>query len=186
MNETIKTILNRRSCRVYKPEQITKDELAAIIDCGLNAPSAMNAQNWYFTVVQNKDLIDWLDEHTKDALPRESKERLIARNGGDENYRVFYNAPTVIIVSGVKDDRYSLINCSLATQNMCLAAESLGVGSCIIGMAAALFNTPKSDEYIKELGVPDGYKPEYIICFGYKDMEAMKPERVADKVNYIL
>lgn len=185
MNETIRTILNRRSYRAYKPEQITKEELSAILDCGLSAPSAMNSQNWYFTVIQNKDLIDWMNEQVKPELPQASRERMIARNGGNEGYSVFYNAPTVIWVSGSKDDKYSAMNCSFAAQNMCIAAESLNIGTCIIGMATLMFDTPKGGDYMKELGISDGYKPMYAICFGYKGMDAVRPETIQNKVSYI-
>lgn len=185
MNDTIRTIQNRRSYRAYKQEQITKEQLDIIIDSGLNAPSAMNTQNWHFTVIQNEDLINWMNAKIKTELTQEFKERLIERNGGNEDFSVFYKSPTVIIVSGIKDDRYSIMNCSFATQNMCLAAESQNIGSCIIGMAALMFNTPKCDEYIKELGIPKDYMPLFAVCFGYKGMEASKPERIKNKVNYI-
>lgn len=185
MNETIKTILNRRSCRAYKDEQISNEELSFILDCGLSAPSAMNSQDWHFTVIQNKDLIDEMNMQIKKILPQPAKERMLSRNNGNENYSMFYFAPTVIIISGFNDDNYSQINCSLATQNMCLAAESLDIGSCVIGFAAMLFHSPKREEYIKKLNIPDNYKPLYAVCFGYKDMEMMKPERISGKVNFI-
>lgn len=185
MNQTIETILNRRSYRAYQSKQITSDELSAILDCGLNAPSAMNSQSWHFTVIQNKGVIDWMNTQIKELLPQPAKERMIARNDGKEDFSVFYNAPTVFIVSGLKDDNYSTINCGLATQNMCLAAESLGVGSCIIGFAAFLFNAPQSEQYIRELGISEEYKPLYAVCFGYKNMQAQRPDRVENKVNII-
>ncbi|MDA3845843.1 MAG: nitroreductase family protein, partial [Vallitaleaceae bacterium] len=58
MNQVIETIKNRRSTRKFKPEQLEKEQLEAIIEAGLFAPSAHNEQSWYFTVIQNKELIE--------------------------------------------------------------------------------------------------------------------------------
>lgn len=185
MNETIQTILSRRCYRSFKPEQLKQEELDMIMECGLNAPSALNSQGWHFTVIQKQDVIRWMNSEIIKELPQSAKDRMTARNGGNEDFSVFYNAPTVVFVSGVAEDHYSPMNCSFATENMCLAAESLNIGSCIIGLAAFLFSTPKGEEYIKELGIPDGYKPLYAVVFGYKGMEMTKPERASGKVNVI-
>ena len=56
MNGTIKNILERRSIRAYKPEQISTLELNTILEAGKFAPSAMNGQPWHFTVIQNNTM----------------------------------------------------------------------------------------------------------------------------------
>jgi len=184
-NETVKSIMERRSVRKYKPMQITDQELDCIIDCGLNAPSAMNTQNWHFTVIQNADLITWMNNKIKENMPPEAIARNKNRQGGSEDFSVFYYAPAVVLVSGDAADSYSDANCGYATQNMCIAAQSLGVASIIIGMARLLFVTPEADAYKKELGIPDGYKPLYAVCLGYADMQPEAPERLGGRVNYI-
>ncbi|MBF0442411.1 MAG: nitroreductase family protein [Oligoflexales bacterium] len=185
MNETIKTIYSRRSMRAFKPEQLKEEDVSTIIDCGLNAPSALNSQGWHFTVVQNKGLIEKMNTRIKEVLPTPARQRYLERHNGNENFSIFYAAPTIVVVSGLKDDAYTQINCALATENMCLAAESLGIGSCIIGMATLIFNSPDVDEYIKDLSIPQGYKPMYAVSFGYKNMQMTKPARIPNKVNYI-
>ena len=184
-NETIKSIMERRSVRKFKPQQITEQELDCILNCGLNAPSARNTQNWHFTVIQNADLISRMNEKTKERIPPETAAFLKERHGGREDYSVFYNAPTLIIVSGEAGNEYTDFNCGYATQNMCLAAQSLGVASIVIGMVRLLFRTPEADEYIKEFNIPNGYRPLYAVCFGYADMQPETPERLEGKVNYI-
>ena len=57
MGETLKDLVERRSIRTYKPEQIKESELQAIIKAGQFAPSAHNQQSWHFTVVQNKEIL---------------------------------------------------------------------------------------------------------------------------------
>ena len=184
-NDTVKSIMERRSVRKFERRQITEQELDCIIDCGLYAPSAMNTQNWHFTVVQNADLIDRMNDEIKENMPAEAFARNKDRQSGREDFSMFYGAPTLVMVSGQTGDSYTDANCGYAVENMCLAAQSLGVASIIIGMARFLFVTADADAYVKELGVPDGYKPLYAICFGYADMQPEAPARLEGRVNYI-
>jgi nitroreductase len=62
----LQIIKSRRSTRSFLPEQIKEDELQAILEAGIYAPSATNQQPWHFTVIQNKDLIDWLSNGFKE------------------------------------------------------------------------------------------------------------------------
>ncbi len=184
-NETIKSIMERRSTRAYEPEQIKDEELQTIIECGLWAPSAMNLQSWHFTVIQNADLIDWMNEQVRPKLPPEATERMKGRFNGRDDFSIFYGAPTLILVSGDSANGSAASDCGFATENMCLAAHSLGIGSCIVGLATLVFDDENAAEYIEELGVPSGYKPFYAIALGYPAMEMPKPARVDGKVNYI-
>lgn len=185
MNDTIKTIMERRSTRRFKPEQLSDEQIAAIIKCGLAAPSAMNTQGWHFTVIQNTHLIDWMNDQIKTVLPEAGRQRMLSLYDGDENFSVFYGAPTVVIVSGTEGDSYTDVNCGIATENMCLAAHSLDIASCIIGLAKLLFSTEKADEYIKELKIPSGFRPLHAVCFGTAAIQAPKVLRIDGKVNYI-
>ncbi len=182
MNEIINNILKRRSIRGFENKQIPKDVLEKIMECGLNAPSALNTQNWYFCAIQNSDLIKEINNNIKSNLPENFKERMLQRFNGDENYSVFYNAPTVVYVFG-EDAPWSEYNVSFATQNIVLSAESLNVNSCIIGMGRYLFE--KENNYNETFGVPENYKPMYAIALGYSDKKMDKPERINNKVKYI-
>jgi len=178
-NEVIKNIYSRRSYRAYKPYQLPENVLNAIVDSGLNSPSARNRQAWHFTVIQNKQLIDDINADALAAFPEEQRARF------KEDYHMFFNAPTIIVISGIKDDRYSLIDCSIAMQTMCLAAESLDIGSCMIGMVKPLFDSPNGEKYIQQFSLPEGYHPQFAVTFGYKSSEAKVPERLPDRVNYL-
>ncbi len=94
----------------------------------------------------------------------------------DPNYNIFYNAPLLVFVSGVKSP-YAVYDCSMAAQNMMLAAYSLGIGSCWIGTAVGIANDPK----IKvELGVPNDHEIHAAIVFGYtKSFPEAPPKRPA-------
>lgn len=176
MNETIKTIMSRRSIRAYKEEQLKEEDLKAIIDAGLYAPSAMNQQSWHFTVIQKKDLINKVNEACKVAMQRTN----------NPDFNVFYNAPTIIIVSGSDKAIAPKNDGSLAMENMFLAAASLGIGSCWIHAVTGLINTEDGKNLIKELGIPEGYSIVGSGAFGYKASESPAPApRKEGTVNII-
>jgi len=101
--------------------------------------------------------------------------------------RFFRNAPTVIIVSAPQVDRFGSINAGAATENILLAAQSLGIASCWIGMVAILARSFKVVEYGRELMLPEGFAPVNGITLGYPGAEAPPaPERKPNLVTYIL
>lgn len=185
MNETLKSIRNRRSTRSYLSEQIKDEELQAIIDAGIYAPSATNKQPWHFTVVQNKDLIDRLSNGFKE-LAKNSDNEYVKKYGSNEKFHVFYNSPTVILVSGDENNNYASVDCAAAVENILIAAESLDIGSCWIGFIAYLLNSEEGSEFVKELGIPEGFKQIHAVALGYKKFSASKaPVRKENTVNYI-
>jgi len=182
MNQVIKTIKNRRSVRKYQSQQITDDELQNIIEAGIFAPTAHNDQPWHFTVIQNQELIQLMNQESK-KLMKTSEVDWIANMGKNENLNIFYDSPTVIVVSGRKTALSPLVDCSAAIQNILIAAESLNIGSCWIGLAKFFFANP---ENVKKMNIPAGYEPYYAISIGYKDSANRRgPERNKDVVNYI-
>lgn len=182
MNQVFETIKSRRSTRKYLPKQIKKEELDIILEAGIYAPSGHNDQAWHFTVVQNKELIDLMSEESKKVMAKLPVD-WIAKMGRSENLNIFYNAPTVIVVSGKKDATSPFADCCAAIQNMLLAAESIDIGSCWIGLARFFYENP---ENLKKLNIPEGYEPHYSVSFGYKDSSSNRaPKRNKDVVNYI-
>ena len=185
MNEIIQNILNRRSVRVYTEDQIKAEDLDLIINSGLFAPSACNNQPWHFSVVQNKEIMKTLSDDSKKELLKSDNE-YFRKMGENEKYDIFYNAPTIIIVSGEKAALVPEIDCSAATENMMIAAESLKIGSCWIGLVTYLFKSKNAQEYIKMLEIPEGYEPYYAITLGYKKFPNPSPQpRRENTVSYI-
>jgi nitroreductase len=185
MNETLKIIKTRRSSRQFEAKQIKDEELQEIIEAGIYAPSATNKQPWHFTVIQNKEIIDRLSSDFKE-LAKKFENDYIKRVGENEKFHVFYNAPTVVLISGDKDSHSAPVDCAAATQNMLIAAESLGIGSCWIGFIAYLLNSEFGSEYLKELGIPEGYKQIHAVALGYaKVNRTTAPARKENTVNYI-
>lgn len=185
MNETLKNIRNRRSTRIFQPEQIKDEELDVIMDAGIYAPSATNKQPWHFTVVQNKDIIDRLNLAFKE-MARKSDNEYIRKVGENEKFHVFYSSPTVIFVSGDENNNYAAVDCAAAVENMLIAAESLEIGSCWIGFIAYLLNSEEGKEFLKELKIPQGFKQIHAVSLGYKKISLTNaPARKENTVTYI-
>ncbi len=71
LNQTIRTILNRRSTRSFVRRPIKEEDLKLIVDCALHAPSGMGRQTWKFTVVENRARIRELSKAVGEELGRE-------------------------------------------------------------------------------------------------------------------
>lgn len=196
LNEVLESIKNRRSIRSYLPEQIKDDELEIILESAVYAPTAHNDQPWHFTVIQNKKFIDMMDSESKKILKQDKElmgrinlesKKLVANKeikiGKSLNFNIFYKAPTVIVVSGKKNAMHPLHDCCAATQNMLIAAESIGIGTCWIGLSTFFFQNTKN---IEKLNLPDGYEPYFTVTLGYKASHNNKaPKRNKNVVNYI-
>lgn len=185
MNETLKTILTRRSIRKYKEEQIKEEELQAVLEAGKFAPCGLGQQSSYFTVVQNKEMLQRINEACKNAYIKSGNKNFEALAKA-ENFSAYHNAPTFIIVSGDQKSPAHLNNGSVALGNMLLAAESLGIGACWVHSLIIVFPTEEGQVLKKELGIPDNYAFVGAAAFGYKDMEQPSPApRKEGTVNII-
>lgn len=183
MNDVIKTIKERRSVRAYDAaRQLSDADLALIIEAGTYAPTAHNEQPWYFTAVQNKAMLERINLDVN-AIMAKSDNEWLRGLGNDPNFRVTYNAPTVIFVSGRKEAIAPEIDCAAAIMNMMNAAQSLGIGSVWVGLLWPYIKTP---EALAELKIPEGYKLLHAIAFGYQSGPKLPaPLRNTDVVTYI-
>lgn len=197
MNETLSIIKSRRSIKSFQPEQIKDTELEAILEAGTYAPSASNQQSWHFTVVQNQRLINQLSEAIKkiyammpisfiQQMGNEKKAHFLQQIGNNEKVHLFHHAPTIVVISGNKTEMYTTENCSLAAGNMMNAAKSLDVGSCWVSGLPQLIDADPDNQFIKELNLPEGYKPVCVILLGYKaGVDTKAAERKENVVNYV-
>ena len=183
MNETLKTIMTRYSCRDFTGSPLTEEQLKAIVDAALAAPSGMNRQPWHIIVVTDKKLIDELDaEGMKILAAAEDKstyERMMSRGG-----KLYYNAPCMFIVTA-EDPKASALDCGILTQNVALAAHSLGLGNVIVGMAGVPLSGPRGDEFKKRLNFPAGFDFSMGILIGAAKSGKEPHELEAAKVSYV-
>lgn len=185
MNETLTVIKTRRSIRKYRSEQISDSELQSIMEAAIHAPNAMNQQKWHFTVIQNRETLAKMADTINQNLLKSSIEFLVER-AKSPGFNVFYHAPTVVLITADEKAHFTEFDCGAAAENITLAAGSLNINSCVIGMAGALFESDKADEIKKELGIPAGYKFIISVALGYQEGDnPPTPPRNKDVINYI-
>lgn len=168
MNQTIEAILKRRSIRAYKPEQIAESELQDIIAAGSFAPTAMGQQPWHFVVLQNPGMLEKLQVRCKEMFAR-SEIPALREMASNEEFDVFYKAPTLVIVFADAGAIAPMEDSALAMENMMIAAVSDGIGSCWVHSVIWLFERGGGMEEFSSLGitVPEGYEPYAAAVFGY-------------------
>lgn len=170
MNETLKTIATRYSCRSYTGEALDIKDLEAIALAAVQSPSAMNRQPWQIIVISDKALLDEMDAAVMEFLAgqedKSSYERIMSRGG-----KLFYNAPCMylIAIQPGKD-----LDCGIVSENIALAASSLGLGNVICGMAGMIFGTKRGAEY-KEKLIPEGYEFGVAVLVGKSAVGAAAP-----------
>ena len=180
MNEVLKAIKSRRSARSFSDKQIKDNELQAVLEAAQYAPTA-GAQSWQFIIVQKEDLINELSNASKEVAKNHEIE-FIRGLANNQDYNTFYNAPTVIIVCG-DENPWAVADCAAATQNILLAAESVGLAACWINFGLFVFSSGRGAKYNELLGVQEGYKPLYSVALGYRKGEV--PTAAPRKKNVV-
>ena len=183
MNETLKTIAERYSCRDFADTALTDEQIKALTEAALAAPSALNLQPWHVIIITDKALIEELDSKGMSILAaaedKSSYERFMSRGG-----KMFYNAPCMFIVA-LDGSFYSSLDYGILIQNVALAAHSLGLGSVICASPNVLFNSPIGDELKKRLQFPDCYGFGLTILVGTANSGKAPHELDKSKVAYI-
>ena len=177
-NEVINNIMARRSVRKYLDKPVEHAKLEAIAKAGINAPSAMNRQNWAVRIIEDYKLIADVSEVFKQESPG-----MVERDPNFKN--MFRNAPNLICVCAPTDGNFNL-DAGLLGENMMLAAQSLGLGTCIqTGPVRFLLTNEKAKPFLEALDIPEGYKLLYVIAIGYPDEKPDAKPRDASKVKFI-
>ena len=170
-NTVIEALKNRRSIRRYKAEQITEQELSAVLEAGIYAPTAKNLQSPLMVVVQDKENIAKLS-------------RMNAAVMGKPDADPFYGAPTVVIVLADSGNPNGVADASLVMGNLMNAAYGIGLGSCWINRAREVFETEEGRALLRSWGVDDKYAGVGNCILGYPDCP--HPEAKPRKENYVV
>ena len=169
-NETLHTLETRRSCRAYKPQQITEEELAAVLRAGMYAPSGKNRQSARIVVVQ-------------DAAARARLTRMNAAVMGSDKDPM-YGAPTILLVVADAHNPNAVADGSLVMGNLMNAAASLGLGSCWINRAKEELETEEGKALLRQWGLEGEYIGVGHCILGYP---AEEPKPAAPrKADYIV
>lgn len=157
-NHVLEAIRKRSSARAYSDRKVTKAELETILEAGLQAPTGMNQKEIRFSVVcGDHPILKELDEE---------KRRLRGQERQPHNF--YYEAPLLIFLSAEDDFKWSKVDAGIAVQNMALAAESLGLGTLIIGCVYDALRGEKKDYFSKALQIPEGFSFEIALAVGHK------------------
>ena len=158
MMNTIEAIARRVSVRAYKPEQISEEALESIRKAGMAAPVGSGAyDSLHITVVQDWDLLNTISNAVSEMVSKMFGRKV------DKNF----GAPTMIIVSAKPGMMPGIeyANAACVLENMLIAATSMGIDNIIWGGGSAV--VAQSEELMKQLGIPEGFKPALCASFGY-------------------
>ncbi len=176
MNEVLKAIAARSSTRAYTPEKLTEAELDALLQAGLQAPTAANRQEIHISVVDGSNpLLGEIEEE---------KNRLFGVQAPAATFH--YDAPTVLFLSADASFPWSALDAGIAVENIALAAEALGLGSVIIGCVKGALTGTRAAEFASALSIPQGYEFEIAIAVGHKAADKVPHEySMADHISRI-
>ncbi len=171
MNETLKVLESRRSCRNFKPDMVKEDELKEILKAGTYAATGMGKQSPVIIAVTDKTL--------RDEISAENRKI----GGWGEGFDPFYGAPVILIVLADKSVPTYVYDGSLVMGNLMNAAESLGVASIWIHRAKEEFESDFGREILKKLGIEGNYEGIGHCALGYAAESAKDP--APRKENYV-
>jgi len=211
----VRLMRSRRSCRNYQDRAVDREVLEDLVKIGITAPSGTNCQMWSFTILPDRPSVLAFSTRIAafyEALNRKAANpllRVIARFVADDalgkyhrsySERVaeglrrwheegidplFHGAPAAILVGNHRDATCSVEDSLLASQNILLAAHSMGLGSCLIGFAVEAI---KRDPAIRAaISLPEGERIHAVIALGWPDEGYVQPAgRKAVIPRYVL
>lgn len=171
MNEVIKCLVERRSCKKYLPRQVDEAALQEVLLAGTYAPSGRNRQAAKILVVQKPEDVAAL-------------QRLNAAVLGNPEGKPFYGAPTVLVVLADAEVNTAVEDGSVVMENLMIAAHSLGLGSCWVHRAREVFASDEGKALLKKWGVDGSYIGVGHCLLGYAD----GPEKAASprKADFVV
>jgi nitroreductase len=180
MNEVLKTIYERRAVRQYKDQRVDKATIEKIIDAGRMAPSAMNRQLWKFYVLTDIGQIRRLSI----SIAKVAEQFFNWAHGVDTSASqdlIFHQAPAVIIVTEPKSSEWAAVDAGMCCQNMMLAAKSMGLDTCPVGLVKFLEKT----DNISELGMSDTEQIQLAVIVGYGNENPEVHPRNRDNAKFL-
>ncbi|HER08966.1 MAG TPA: nitroreductase family protein [Bacteroides sp.] len=163
--DELEYIFNRRSIRKFTDRKIDDALIGKLLEAAMYAPSAVNSQPWHFVVVDNRKMMDRIMEiHPYAAMFRTASHGIVVC--GDEQLQ--------------HGDGYWVVDCGAATQTLLLAAQTMGIGSCWVGIHP---RKERKEAFSRLLELPPHVNPFALVALGYpaetKPRPArFKPERV--------
>lgn len=174
MNSTIKDMIERRSIRKFRADEVPQALIDEVIEAGLYAASGKGKQSPIIVAVTNPDL--------RTQISRDN-----CRIGGwQEGHDPFYGAPVILMVLAPKVVPTAVEDGSLVLGNLMLAGHALGLGTIWINRAKEAFEEPYYKDLLKKIGIEGEYIGVGHCALGYRDGDLPKPPaRHANRVYYV-
>ena len=183
LNEAIAT---RRAVRDYAPREVDQETIMKLIDAAVHAPSAVNQQPWTFTIVRDQPTLDRLSDaakaHLLSAMAADPHAEQFRARVSDPQFQIFYHAPVLILISASGQLPWIVEDCSLAAENLMLAACAGGLGSCWIGLAQGFLGTAEGK---RMLGLPEEWVPVAPIIVGHPRTTPQPVPRNPPQVRWV-
>jgi nitroreductase len=177
--DVFQAISQRRAIRAYTDEVLERATVERLIQCAVQAPSAMDLEPWAFVVFEGQDRLRGFSEEAKQALLRshEAAESPKMRSMlSDPSFNIFYSAPVLVVICATSALSQAAEDCCLAAQNLMLAAHAEGLATCPIGLARLWLNLPATKD---ALGIPQDWIPVFPIILGRPREHPASPGRRA-------
>ena len=173
-NETVHSILTRRSVRKFLDKKIEKETLKTIVKAGYYAPSGHNMQTWKFTVITNDEELEVLKQYTRET----------AKNN-DIYFYGWDNPAAIILVSNDNRNIYGCQDASCASENIMIAAWSFGIGSVWLNPLMTMRDLSPIKELLDRYGIPNNHKVWSAIAMGYPVSDGVLLKKNPDVINWI-
>jgi nitroreductase len=184
--DIMEAIQGRRAVRAFTAQSVERKTIEKLIGAAVQAPSAINGQPWLFCVVSDRALLARISNESKAQLLRTTPAGLLSHHFeellSDPKFDIFYEAPMLVVVAARTQSPWAVQDCSLAAQNLMLAAHAAGLGTCWIGFAQAWLGTPEGKV---ALGLPETCVPVAPIIVGQPKVTPPPVPRKAPEIRWV-
>lgn len=181
--ETRKAILDnmltRRSIRKYTTQQVSRAKIDTIMKYAIYAPSSYNKQAYEIRVVQNPAWLAEMNKRYQNANPKEVKLK------GAENFSIFHNAPTLIIIAGDTKHPDAHLDVGIVLQNILLAAHGTGLSTCPLVLPVPTLNLTENRDLLDALNISKDFETVVCASLGYGAESPLPRLRNSDRVKII-
>ncbi len=184
---TMEAIYKRHAIRSYKKQHVSDETIDILLDAAVHAPTALHQEAWAFAIIKDKNLLEQISNSAKKILNEERKNPQNPFHHESLDYlmkpefNIFYDADALIVIYGKSDKPFIDADCWLAAENLMLAAYSLGIGSCVIGLAVETLNSKEWRDYLK---IPEELKAVAPIIIGHPNDDAPATSRKKPKIIF--
>ncbi|HVJ40444.1 MAG TPA: nitroreductase [Dongiaceae bacterium] len=183
--DILEAIYSRRATRSFTAQPIAEAMLRKLVEAATQAPSAVNQQPWSFCVIRDREMLARISKEAKAHMLRTSAAALshhFQEVLSDPAFDIFYDAPVLVVISASAESPWATVDCSLAAENLMLAARNFDLGSCWIGFANGWL---ASAEGKAALGLPVHHVPVAPIILGHPKTQPPVVPRKEPEIRWI-